>query len=97
VIDAFSRNQKLGLVFESRVGEGHLIVCAADFSEEALQDPMRRQLRSSLVQYLKKTKTTPQDKLTEAQLDQLFQDVSDQEKTVHREWSKDLEPPPPKK
>lgn len=57
VIDAFSRNQKLGLVFEDKVGEGHLIVCAADFSEAALADPMRRQLRSSLVRYLsKKTK-----------------------------------------
>jgi hypothetical protein len=97
VIDAFSRNQKLGLVFEARVGEGHLIVCSADFSDVALQDPMRRQLRSSLVRYLEKTKTRPPDKLTEAQLDLLFQEVSDQEKTVHREWSKDLEPPPPKK
>jgi hypothetical protein len=97
VIDAFSRNQKLGLVFEARVGGGHLIVCAADFSDVALQDPMRRQLRSSLVRYLEKTKTQPPDKLSEAQLDKLFQEVSDQEKTVHREWSKDLEPPPPKK
>jgi hypothetical protein len=97
VIDAFSRNQKLGLVFEARVGGGHLIVCAADFNDVALQDPMRRQLRSSLLRYLEKTKTQPPDKLSEAQLDQLFQEVSDQEKTVHREWSKDLEPPPPKK
>jgi hypothetical protein len=97
VIDAFSRNQKLGLVFEARVGGGHLIVCAADFSDVALQDPMRRQLRSSLLRYLEKTKTQPPDKLSEAQLDKLFQEVSDQEKTVHREWSKDLEPPPPKK
>ena len=97
VIDAFSRNQKLGLVFEARVGGGHLIVCAADFSDVALQDPMRRQLRSSLVRYLEKTKTQPPDKLSEAQLGKLFQEVSDQEKTVHREWSKDLEPPPPKK
>ena len=97
VIDAFSRNQKLGLVFEAKVGEGHLIVCAADFSEAALADPMRRQLRSSLVRYLSKNKTPPPDEITSAPLDRLFQDVSDNEKTVHGEWAKDLEPPPPKK
>ena len=97
VIDAFSRNQKLGLVFEAKVSEGHLVICAADFSDAALQDPMRRQLRSSLVRYLSKTKSQPPDQLTEAQLDQLFQDVSDQENTARGEWAKDLEPPPPKK
>jgi hypothetical protein len=97
VIDAFSRNQKLGLIFEAKVAKGHLLVCAADFSETAIPDPMRRQLRASLVRYLEKTKTPPPDLLTEAQLDQLFQDVSDQERTAHGEWSKDLEPPPPKK
>jgi hypothetical protein len=97
VIDAFSRNQKLALIFEAKVAKGYLIVCAADFSDASLQDPMRRQLHASLVRYLEKTKTRPPDELTAAQLDQLFQDVSDNEKTIHGEWSKDLEPPPPKK
>ena len=97
VIDAFSRNQKLGLVFEAKVSKGHLVICAADFSEAALQDPIRRQLRSSLVRYLSKNKTLPRDELTAPQLDQLFQEVSVNDKAVHGEWSKDLEPPPPKK
>ena len=97
VIDAFSRNQKLGLIFEAKVATGHLIVCAADFSAKALEDPMRRQLRASLVRHLERTKTPPPDVLTEAQLDQLFQEVSETEKSAHGEWSKDLEPPPPKK
>ena len=97
VIDAFSRNQKLGLVFEAKVSKGHLVICAADFSEAAIQDPIRRQLRSSLVRYLSKNKTLPRDELTAPQLDQLFQEVSVNDKAVHGEWSKDLEPPPPKK
>jgi hypothetical protein len=97
VIDAFSRNQKLGLVLEAKVGKGHLIICAADFSEDALKDPIRRQLRYSLVQYLAKTQTLPSDTLTESQLDQLFQDTSDHKTTAHGEWSTDLEPPPSKK
>jgi hypothetical protein len=97
VIDAFSRNQKLGLVFEVKVGKGALLICAADFSEDALKDPMRRQLRSSLVSYLAKTKTQPLDSLTESQLDQLFQDVSESKTTAHGQWATDLEPPPAKK
>ena len=97
VIDAFSRNQKLGLAFEAKVGKGHLVVCAADFSEAALQDPMRRQLRASLVRYLSKTNELPSDEFTLIQLDQLFQEVSESQTTIHGEWAKDLEPPPPKK
>ena len=97
VIDAFSRNQKLGLAFEAKVGKGHLVVCAADFSEAALQDPMRRQLRASLVRYLSKTNELPSDEFTLIHLDQLFQEVSESQTTVHGEWAKDLEPPPPKK
>jgi hypothetical protein len=97
VIDAFSRNQKLGLLFEVKVGKGTLLICAADFSQDALKDPMRRQLRSSLVSYLAKTKTQPLDTLTESQLDQLFQDVSESKTTAHGQWATDLEPPPAKK
>ena len=96
VIDAFSRNQKLGLVFEAKVGTGHLVICAADFSEAALQDPIRRQLRSSLVRYMSKTPPLPSTSLTDLQLELLFQDVSKNQSTVHSEWATDLEPPPVK-
>jgi len=94
VIDAFSRNQKLGLVFEAKVGKGHLVICAADFSEAALQDPIRRQLRSSLVRYLSKSPPLPSASLTDSQIQLLFQDVSKNQSTVHGEWATDLEPPP---
>ncbi len=30
VIDNFTRNHKLGLIFETRVGKGKLLVCAID-------------------------------------------------------------------
>ncbi|MEY3480076.1 MAG: hypothetical protein RIQ71_851 [Verrucomicrobiota bacterium] len=97
VIDAFSRNQKLGLIFEAKVGGGHLVVCAADLSREAVKDPMRRQLRASLVRYLADGKGLPTDELTGAALDQLFRDVETGKTSVHGEWAKDLEPPPAKK
>lgn len=51
VIDNFARNHKLGLLFEAKVGEGKLLVCASDLP--ALQDhPEARQLLHSLLRYL---------------------------------------------
>jgi hypothetical protein len=32
VIDSFARNHKLGLLFETKVGKGKLLVCASDLS-----------------------------------------------------------------
>jgi len=51
VIDNFARNHKLGLLFETRVGQGKLLVCASDLP--ALQDhPEARQLMHSLLRYV---------------------------------------------
>jgi hypothetical protein len=79
------------------LGEGNLSVCAADFSESPLADPMRRQLRATLARYLSQTKTPPPNEITGAQLDQFFQDVSENEKFLHGERGKDRELPPSKK
>lgn len=52
VIDNFDkdRNHKLGLIFETKVGPGSLLVCTSDLL--ALQDrPEARQLLASLLQY----------------------------------------------
>jgi hypothetical protein len=51
VIDNFARNHKLGLLFETKVGKGKLLVCASDLP--ALQaHPEARQLLHSLVRYV---------------------------------------------
>jgi hypothetical protein len=97
VIDAFSRNQKLGLVFEAKMGPGHLLVCSADFSPKGLENPVRRQLRSSLLNYLGKAEARHLPVLTESDLRTLFRDEPSSEKSKNGEWSKDLEPPPAKK
>jgi hypothetical protein len=50
VIDNFARNHKLGLLFEAKVGNGKLLVCASDLP--ALQQyPEARQLLHSLLRY----------------------------------------------
>jgi hypothetical protein len=52
VIDNYERNEKLGLVFESAVGPGRLLVCAVDLLGEKLRDrPEAKQLLASLLAY----------------------------------------------
>jgi hypothetical protein len=93
-IDAFSRNQKLGLIFEVKVGKGRLLVCSANLTEDS--DPMRRQMRTSLIRYLSGSTPSNLTKISEIELSALFRE--DQLQTSgSQKWSKDLEPVPVKK
>jgi len=61
-IDNFERNHKLGLIFETRVGRGKLLVCAIDLLGH--QDkPEARQLLHSLLRYLDSAAFAPQAEL----------------------------------
>ncbi len=97
VIDAFSRNQKLALIFEAKSKAGHLVVCAADIAHDEIKDPMLQQLRSSLVKYLHTSSHPKLPELTTADLDVLFLADSLKGSGDSIKWSKDLEPPPEKK
>ena len=69
VIDNFARNHKLGLLFETRVGQGKLLVCASDLP--ALQDyPEARQLMHSLLRYVGSQAFDPKTKLDENLLEE---------------------------
>ena len=92
-IDAFSRNQKLGLIFEVKVGSGRLLVCSANLSGDL--DPMRRQMRASLIRYLSGPTPSNLTKLSETELSALFCEES--HTSGSEKWSKDLEPVPVKK
>jgi len=62
VIDNFERNHKLGLIFESKVGKGRLLVCSIDLP--GLEDkPEARQMLHSLLQYLASNHFAPQAEL----------------------------------
>ncbi len=52
VIDDWVTNRKLGLVVECRVGKGRLAVCSLDLENGLETDPVRRQFRRSLFDYL---------------------------------------------
>jgi len=71
VIDNFDRNHKLGLVFETRVGKGRLLVCAIDLP--AHQDkPEARQLLHSLLTYAGSDQFAPKSELDMGLLRTLF-------------------------
>jgi hypothetical protein len=68
VIDDWTTNRKLALVFEARVGKGRLLVTSIDLEGPGL-DPVRRQLHSSLMRYAGSSQFAP---VTEIQPDQVL-------------------------
>ena len=62
-IDNFARNHKLGMVFETKYGEGSALVCAIDLLN--LQDkPEARQFYYSLIEYVNSGDFSPEFELT---------------------------------
>jgi len=62
VIDNFWRNHKLGILFETKVGKGKLLVCTVDLLNN--QDkPEVRQFLHSLIKYADSSKFSPGDDL----------------------------------
>ena len=71
VVDNFDRNHKLGLIFETRIGKGSLLVCAIDLP--ALQDkPEARQLLHSLLNYAASATFAPKQEMRTELLNKLF-------------------------
>lgn len=63
VVDNFSRNHRLGNVFEARVGGGKLLLCSIDIDKDLDRRPAARQLRHSLLQYMKGSSFNPENTL----------------------------------
>lgn len=71
VIDNFDRNHKLGLIFETKVGKGSMLVCAIDLM--ALQDrPEARQMLRSLQQYVASDAFAPKHGIAAEVLEKLL-------------------------
>lgn len=69
VIDNLSRNHRLGLLFEARVGKGRLVVTTIDLSADR---PEVQALRHSLLRYIQGNDFNPQATLTPEELNNLF-------------------------
>ena len=64
VVDDWVTNRKLGLVFEARVGKGRLLVTSINLNNNDTLDPVRRQLRASLIAYAASPKFAPNVSVT---------------------------------
>jgi hypothetical protein len=70
-IDNFDRNHKLGVIFETKVGKGSMLVCAIDLP--ALQDkPEGRQMLHSLQQYVGSDAFAPKQEIATDLLEKLL-------------------------
>lgn len=72
VIDAFVENRRLGMIFEARFGEGRLLVCSAEITQDLWRRPAARQLRRSLLEYMAGPLFLPDVELTREELCRIF-------------------------
>ncbi|ADB62754.1 glycoside hydrolase family 2 sugar binding protein (plasmid) [Haloterrigena turkmenica DSM 5511] len=77
IIDTIYRNHKLGVYFETAVGDGALAVCTLDLSGDA---PAVRQFRHSLESYLASEAFDPDSALSTGVLDSLLNAGRDDER-----------------
>ncbi|WP_171056117.1 sugar-binding domain-containing protein [Paenibacillus sinopodophylli] len=71
VIDNVARQQKLGILFEAKVGKGKLMICSIDLWSQ--QDrPEAQQLLHSLLNYCKSDKFVPEAIWTEEYVEKIF-------------------------
>jgi hypothetical protein len=59
VIDTWFEARRLGLVFEAKVGNGKLLVCSMDISNDLENRPVASQLRYSLLSYMSSDQFEP--------------------------------------
>ena len=71
-MDNFARNHKLGNLFETRVGQGSLVVCTMDLPRIAAQQPEAQQLLKSIYSYVDSPAFHPAQTLATELLDKLF-------------------------
>ena len=72
VIDNFSRQKKLGNLFEARVGPGSLLVCTIDLQKKLAGNPAAAQLLRSLYAYVGSNAFHPRSELAVSFLDELL-------------------------
>src|SRR5574344_209050 len=67
VIDNFSTNRNLGIMFEAKVGNGKLMVCSMNLQNEQ-SNPEGRQMLHSILNYMESDKFDPTTEMTSSQV-----------------------------
>ncbi|OXU14033.1 discoidin domain-containing protein [Sedimentisphaera salicampi] len=73
-IDDWTNPRRLGLLMEAEVGRGKLMVCSIDILNDLKNRPAARQLRKSLVNYMKSKSFKPAKTIDIDSLSELFMD-----------------------
>jgi hypothetical protein len=68
-VDDFHRNNKIGSIFELKVGTGKLLVCGYDLGSRL---PVAKQLRQSLLEYMNSSDFNPDQIIEEKWLRKTF-------------------------
>ncbi|MEZ0538128.1 exo-beta-1,4-galactosidase [Fibrella arboris] len=71
-IDTWFLNRRLGLILETRVGTGKLMLCSADLTSDPANRPVARQLLHSLTQYMQSDKFNPKESVELSVVKALF-------------------------
>ena len=72
VIDDWVTARPLALMFEGKVGAGKLLVCSIDLERDHEQNPVARQMRHSLLDYMSGARFAPKTELTVSQVRGLY-------------------------
>ena len=72
VIDSYNNNEKLGIGFEAKVGNGKLLVLAIDTQKNMDNRPATRQLLKSTDLYVKSDKFNPQIEISDSFIESLL-------------------------
>ena len=75
-IDDWNRNYKLAVLFECKVGNGRLMVCAPDIQNDLESQPVARQLRRSLQDYMATDRFQPAATLSVSQANALWPNLN---------------------
>lgn len=84
VIDDWFLNQRLGLVFEARLGKAKLLVCGADLGRLMNTRHAARQFRKSLIEYMQSDGFVPSVEVSRTELEKVFHTSSPYAKVVPR-------------
>jgi hypothetical protein len=72
VVDNFYKNRRLGTVVEAKAGNGKLIICSIDLSDNSEKHPEARQLKFSILQYMNSADFNPETSVSESDLKKLI-------------------------
>jgi hypothetical protein len=72
VIDDWSTNRRLGLIFEAEVAGGKLLVCSIDLRSSLDGRPVARQILHSLLRYIDSDEFRPASRVDVEEIEKLF-------------------------